>query len=57
MIDVNENLNDSEGGLTLIESTTPLDTFTHFGHEECNIPTYIRGTKKIDYILTSASLI
>jgi hypothetical protein len=58
MLDANENINDSEGGLSkLIQSTKLVDTFSHFGHEECKIPTYARGTKKIDYILTSASLI
>jgi hypothetical protein len=58
MLDANENMNDSEGGLTkLVQSTRLVDTFSHFGNRECNIPTYARGTKKIDYILTSPSLL
>jgi ribonuclease HI len=57
MMDANENVNDSEGGLArLIQDTNLIDVFSLIGTEECNTPTYVRGNKKIDYILTSESL-
>jgi hypothetical protein len=58
MIDANENVNDSEGGIAkLLQETKLIDTFSCIGMDECNIPTYVRGSKKIDYIFTSESLV
>jgi hypothetical protein len=58
MLDANENLNDSEGGLSkLLYETKLIDIFSYLGGDECNIPTYIRGTRKIDYIFSSSNLI
>jgi hypothetical protein len=58
MLDANENINDSEGGIrSLLRDTTLIDTFSHIGNLECELPTYIRGSRKIDYIFTSHSLL
>jgi hypothetical protein len=58
MLDANENINDSEGGIVkILEETNLTDVFSQIGTEECNIPTYVRGNKKIDYILTSEKLL
>jgi hypothetical protein len=58
MLDANENINDSEGGIAkLLQDTNLIDVFSNIGTEECNRPTYVRGTKKIDYIFTSISLL
>jgi hypothetical protein len=58
MLDANENVNDTESGLdNLLQQTKLLDTFSYIGNDECNVPTFARGSKKIDYILTSATLI
>jgi hypothetical protein len=58
MLDANENINDSEGGLSkLVRETNLRDIFSEIGQEDCNIPTYVRGSGKIDYIFTSAELL
>jgi hypothetical protein len=58
MLDANENINDSEGNIShLLKETKLIDVFSHISKEECNIPTYARGSKKIDYILTTTSLL
>jgi hypothetical protein len=58
MLDANENMNDSEGGLSsLVQETNLIDVFSEIGNEDCNIPTYTRGSRKIDYILASAELL
>jgi ribonuclease HI len=58
MLDANENINDTEGGLSqLLKETHLIDVFSHISNDECNIPTYVRGSKKIDYILTTISLV
>jgi hypothetical protein len=58
MLDANENINDSEGGIrSLLRDTMLTDTFSHIGNLECELPTYIRGSRKIDYIFTSYSLL
>jgi hypothetical protein len=58
MLDANENVNDSEGGLgRLLQETNLVDAFSAIWHEECNIPTYVRVQKKIDHIFTSDSIV
>jgi ribonuclease HI len=58
MLDANENINDSESGLSkLLRETSLIDIFSHIGGEDCNIPTFIRGTRKIDYIFSTANLL
>jgi hypothetical protein len=56
MLDANENINDSEGGISyLIRETTLVDVFSEIGNDECSLPTYTRGSKKIDYICWNIS--
>jgi hypothetical protein len=57
MLDANENIHDSEGGIELLLRENKLiDTFSEIGKDECNITTYVRGSRKIDYIFTSTEL-
>ena len=57
MLDANESIQDKEGSLRkLINSTTLTDVFSHLSGAECNIPTYYRDSRKIDYIFTSRNL-
>jgi hypothetical protein len=58
MFDSNENVNNSDGGINqLLQTTNLIDVFSYISNDECNVPTYVRGNKKIDYILTSESLL
>jgi hypothetical protein len=58
MFDANENMEDNEGGLQKICNETMLiDSFTVHTGENCDIPTYSRGSKRIDYILTTQNLL
>ena len=58
MLDANETIYDSEGGLRrLMNNTTLVDSFSRFSGEDCKLPTYTRGSKKIDYIFTSSSFL
>ena len=58
MIDANEDVNDKERGVSsIIEQTSLVDVFTEHTMSECNIATYARGTKRIDYIFTSLNVI
>jgi hypothetical protein len=58
MIDANENTNDSEGGIrTLLQESSLIDIFSEINDDVCNISTYIRGSRKIDYIFTSDNLL
>ena len=58
MLDANETIYDTEGGLRrLMNNTTLVDTFSRFSDEECCIPTYTRESMKIDYIFTSINFL
>lgn len=58
MMDANESISDKEGSLRqMLNSTTLVDVFSHINGNECNIPTYYRGSRKIDYIFTSSNLV
>jgi hypothetical protein len=58
MLDANEGLEDQEGGLRkLLSDTNLIETFSHFMEETCSIPTYTRGKKRLDFILSSQSLL
>jgi hypothetical protein len=58
MLDSNKGIDDNEGGLRKITNETLLvDTFTLIKSIECDISTYTRGRKRLDYILTSQNLI
>jgi hypothetical protein len=52
MMDANEAINDKEGSIRKIFNTMNLvDTFSYHIGQECNIPTYSRGTKEsISYL-------
>lgn len=57
MMDANEDINDKERGISkLLEETTLVDSFTEYARTDCDIATYARGTKRIDYIFTSANV-
>ena len=54
MIDANESLHEKPGNIQrLIKETSLIDVFTHHMDSDCNIPTYITGTKRIDYIFAT----
>jgi hypothetical protein len=58
MMDANEAIEDKEGPLRKIfNETTLVDALHAHTGQECQIPTYSRGTKRIDFILTSHDLI
>jgi hypothetical protein len=58
MMDANEAIADKEVSLKRIFRQTKLvDAFHLHTGSECTIPTYSRGTKRIDFILTSHSLV
>jgi hypothetical protein len=58
MLDENESIDDRSGALRkLMSSTSLVDTFSHISNSQYNIPTYTRGSKRIDYILTSQNLL
>jgi hypothetical protein len=58
MFDANESIEDSSGAIRkLIAETTLVDTFALIAGDPGQIPTYSRGRKQIDYILTSRSLL
>jgi Reverse transcriptase (RNA-dependent DNA polymerase) len=58
MWDANESLDDPSGAIRrLIAETTLTDAFSHIAGKTCEIPTYSRGSKRIDFILTSQQLL
>jgi hypothetical protein len=57
MLDSNEAIDDKEELLRkLFRETSLLDVFALHTKQECNLPTYMRGTKRIDFILASANI-
>jgi hypothetical protein len=57
MWDANESMDDSPGSVWKIMKETKLvDTFSQIAGDLGSIPTYSRGRKRIDYILTSQTL-
>jgi hypothetical protein len=58
MLDANEATTDKEGGVRNFFNETPLvDAFSKFSDSVCDIATYVRGRKRLDYILTSQDLL
>jgi exonuclease III len=58
MLDANEAVEDKEGSLRRIfKSTNLVDVFELHTGRKCEIPTYTRGTKRIDFILASYNLL
>jgi hypothetical protein len=58
MWDANECIVDSSGSIRKIMNETKLvDTFSQIAGDPGSIPTYSRGRKRIDYILTSQTLL
>jgi hypothetical protein len=58
MLDANKAIEDREGSLRRIFRETKLvDIFNLHTGQECNLPAYSRGTKCIDFILSSFDLI
>jgi hypothetical protein len=58
MMDANEAIKDREGSLRKeFNETNLVDAFHIHTGQECKIPTYSRGTKRIDFVLTSYDLI
>jgi hypothetical protein len=58
MIDANEGTEDKEGGLRkLCNKTLLVDAFHLCTGEECEIATYSRGKKRINFIFASQQLI
>ena len=58
MMDANKSISDKEGSLQkLLNSSSLVDTFANISDNECKIPTYYRGSRKIDYIFTSLNLL
>ena len=58
MMDANESLSDKEGQLSrLLRQTSLVDSFTMHLGIECNIATYDRGKRRLDYIFTSPNLL
>jgi hypothetical protein len=54
MMDANTSLHDESSPLKhMIAETSLVDAFQQVTGEPCNIPTYVRGSKRIDYIFTS----
>jgi hypothetical protein len=53
-----EDIDDSEGGLRkIITETMLMDVFPIVNDLECDTETYTWGKKRLDYILTSKSLL
>jgi hypothetical protein len=58
MWDANESIDDPTGAVRkLISETTLVDTFAQIAGDPGAIPTYARGKKRIDFILTSQALV
>jgi hypothetical protein len=58
MWDANESIEDTTGAITkLMRETTITDVFSHIANKKCDIPTYTRGSKRIDFIFTSQNLL
>ena len=54
MIDANESLQEKPGDIQrLIKETSLVDVFTHHTDLECNISTFTKGSKRIDYIFAT----
>ena len=54
MLDANKSLDERPGDIQrIIKETTLIDVFTHYTGEECSIPTYTKGSKRIDFIFAS----
>jgi hypothetical protein len=58
MMDANTSLHDDSSPLKhMVAETSLVDAFQQVTGESCNIPTYVRGSQRIDYIFTSQQLI
>jgi hypothetical protein len=58
MWDANEIIEDKSGNVQkLVAETTLVDTFTLIAGDPGKLPTYSRGTKRIDYMFTSNALV
>jgi hypothetical protein len=58
MMDANTSIEDTNSHVhKIFEETTLVDTFYQCTKNPCTIPTYARGSKRIDFILTSQNLI
>jgi hypothetical protein len=58
LIDASESIDEKASPLSSLRSNTLLiDTFQQFTGVPCTLPTYTRGSKQIDYIFTSQSLL
>ena len=58
LIDANESIGDDECSMNrLFSESTLVDAFTKISNEDCNTPSYARGSKRIDFILTSYKLL
>jgi hypothetical protein len=58
MWDANESIEDKSGSIRkLMKETTLVDAFSQVAGDPGSIATYRRGKKRIDYILTSQSLV
>jgi exonuclease III len=58
MMDANKGIYDNKGGVQkLLKETSMIDTFSVFTGAMFNIPTYTRGSKRIDFIFTSNNLL
>jgi hypothetical protein len=58
MMDANAIIEDMNSPVhTIFEATTLVDTFYQATNTPCKIPTYSRGSKRIDFIFTSQNLI
>jgi hypothetical protein len=58
MLDANKAIPDKEGGLhKLFNKTSLVDAFSNYTETKCDIATYARGRKWLDYIFTSQALL
>jgi hypothetical protein len=58
MMDANKAIEDKEGSLRKnFKATNLVDVFTMHTGQQCEIPIYTRGTKRIDFILASYKLL
>jgi hypothetical protein len=58
MFDANESIEDTSGAIRKITAeTTLVDTFSQVAGDPGNLATYIRGKKRINYILKSQALV